>query len=104
MSKETQPKTISAIWDQNEKEVTEANKARALKSLQREAEIAVADLGNKSEDADNALTDAIRGALKGADKVANLFELKRATKIAKAKHTDAIADYEEFFGTKPTLQ
>jgi hypothetical protein len=96
--------TIEALWMKSEKELLEVNKERALKALQREAEIVVADLASKAEDADAGLERAIVIALKDGSKVANLFELKRAAKIAKAKHADALADYKEFFGSEPKLQ
>jgi hypothetical protein len=96
--------TIEALWMKSEKELLEVNKERALKALQREAEIVVADLASKAEDTDAGLERAIVIALKDGSKVANLFELKRAAKIAKAKHADALADYKEFFGSEPKLQ
>ena len=96
--------TISAIWDQNEKEVTEAAKTSALKDLRRRAEIVVADLASKADQAEATLNDSIRAALKSKTGVSTLFEQKRAVKIAKAKAADAVADYIEFFGAEPALQ
>lgn len=96
--------TIEALWAKSEKELAEVNKERSLKALQREAEIVVADLAARAEDADANMDRAIITALKDGKKVAELFELKRAAKIAKAKHADALADYKEFFGSEPKLQ
>ena len=96
--------TIRSVWALTTEQITEANKEKAFKKLQREAEIAVADLAGQAEQAQADLDEAIRQALKDGTKVVTLFELKRKVKIAKAKHADALTDYEELFGVKPTLQ
>lgn len=98
------PSTIETIWGQSETDITAAKKLSILKSLRREAEIAVADLGQKADAAEEAVTEAIRGTLKGTATVASVFELKRAAKIARKKHEDAVADYVELFGAQPVLQ
>lgn len=95
---------ISDFWNEDEKEITQAAKDKRLKALRREAEIAVADLGSKADQAESALEEVIRNSFKGGIEVSRLFDLKRAAKIAKAKHADAIADYKEFFGEDPKLQ
>jgi hypothetical protein len=96
--------TIASFWAEDEKTVTAASKEKRLKALRREAEIAVAGLGAESDRADTALETAIRDSFKGTSPVDELFKLKRQAKIAKAKHVDALADYEEFFGEAPRLQ
>src|SRR5687768_475139 len=90
------PKTIiSDFWNEDEKEVTAAAKDKRLKALRREAEIAVADLGSKADQAEVSLEQAIRDSYKGSIAVSELFNLKRGAKVAKAKHVDAINDYKE---------
>jgi len=98
------PTTIADFWAQSEKEITEAAKSKRLKALQREGEIAVAKLESDADAADANLEVNIQGALAGSTSMETLFILKRTAKIARAKHADALKDYEEFFGEKPKLQ
>jgi len=96
--------TIADFWAQSEKEITEAAKSKRLKALQRDGEIAIAKLESEADAADANLEANIQAALAGGSTMDTLFALKRSAKIARAKHADALKDYEEFFGEKPKLQ
>lgn len=101
---EKQTTKIADFWKEDEKEVNETAKGKRLKALQRDAEIAIAGLERDADNADTALEAAIRGALVGTTAMESLFVYKRNAKVARAKHKDALVDYEEFFGEKPKLQ
>ncbi|SRR6266436_5793991 len=96
--------TIADFWAQSEKEITEAQKTKRLKALRLDGEIAIAKLESEAESAEATLEAAIQGAVAGTYTMDSLFSYKRAVKIARAKHADALKDYEEFFGEKPKLQ
>jgi len=104
MSNTTKTKKIVDFWNDDEESLKKQNKEKRLKSLQRDAEQAVAKMATEAETAEDTLEAAIRSALVGGQSVETLFLLKRQAKVAKAKHADALSDYEEFFGEKPKLQ
>lgn len=101
---ETKKNKLVQFWEQIEQAGDKVKIARAARSLQRQAEIDVAEAHEKYEQAvtnfEKAKTDAKEDTKKGFVDIVNKY---RSLQIERKKFDDAKEIYEELFEEPPRL-